>query len=93
MTPEAEIVDACSRSLPIDSTQTMRKRNRAGMGWCQGDPSNYGCEQRVRAIMARELGVTLEEIGTRPWPASSMLSERHIKEEEKQELVKLAYEC
>ena len=27
---EAEIVEACKRSLPVDSTQTMRKRNRAG---------------------------------------------------------------
>ena len=35
---EAEIVEACRRSLPIDSTQAMRKRNRAGMGGCQGKP-------------------------------------------------------
>ena len=35
---EAEVVEACRRSLPVDSTQTMRKRNRAGMGGCQGKP-------------------------------------------------------
>jgi len=37
---EAEVVDACRRSLPIDSTQAIRKRTRAGMGHCQGDPEN-----------------------------------------------------
>ena len=33
---EAEVVDALRRSLPVDSTQSMRKRTRAGMGGCQG---------------------------------------------------------
>ena len=33
---EAEVVEACKRSLPIDSTQAIRKRTRAGMGHCQG---------------------------------------------------------
>ena len=32
---EAEVIDACHRSLPVDSTQAMRKRVRAGMGHCQ----------------------------------------------------------
>jgi hypothetical protein len=36
---EAEIVDSMRRSLPIDSTQGMRKRTRAGMGGCQGNRS------------------------------------------------------
>lgn len=53
---EAEIVDAIHRSLPVDSTQAVRKRTRAGMGECQGDKENYDCETRVRAIIARELG-------------------------------------
>ena len=53
---EAEIVDAIHRSLPVDSTQAIRKRTRAGMGECQGDKENYDCETRVRAIIARELG-------------------------------------
>ena len=44
---EFEIVEALRRSLPIDSTQAIRKRTRAGMGHCQGDPKNYGCEERV----------------------------------------------
>jgi glycerol-3-phosphate dehydrogenase len=32
---EAEVVDALHRSLPVDSTQAIRKRTRAGMGHCQ----------------------------------------------------------
>jgi len=35
---EAEVIDACHRSLPVDSTQAMRKRVRAGMGHCQVPP-------------------------------------------------------
>ena len=75
---EAEIIEACRRSLPVDSTQAMRKRTRAGMGHCQGDPGNYDCESRVAAIMARELGCDISDIGRRPWPASSMLPTRWI---------------
>ena len=48
------MVEACRRSLPIDSTQALRKRTRAGMGGCQGKPWNYGCECRVAQIIARE---------------------------------------
>ena len=51
---EDEIVSALHRSLPIDSTQGIRKRTRAGMGHCQGDVENYNCEARVAAIIARE---------------------------------------
>ena len=75
---EQEVIDACHRSLPIDSTQAIRKRTRAGMGHCQGDPKNYNCEARVAAIIARETGIPLREVGRRPWPASSMLKQRHV---------------
>lgn len=57
---EQEIIDACRRSLPVDSTQAMRKRTRAGMGHCQGDPDNYNCEMRVAKIIARETGQPLK---------------------------------
>ena len=53
---EAEIIEACHRSLPVDNTQAIRRRTRAGMGHCQADPENHGCEQRVAAIIARETG-------------------------------------
>ena len=89
---EQEIVEACHRSLPIDSTQALRKRVRCGMGHCQGDPNNYDCENRAAAIIARETGLPLDEVGRRPWPASSMLKERHVyvDDKEKDHLVALS---
>ena len=83
---ELEVVAAVRRSLPIDSSQAIRKRTRAGMGHCQGDCENYNCEGRVRAILAREMGVPIKQIGKRPWPATSTLPQRWLDEEEKQEL-------
>eukprot|EP00956_Cyclotella_meneghiniana_P026673 scaffold58259_cov107-Cyclotella_meneghiniana.AAC.3 len=85
---ELEVVRAVRRSLPIDSSQAIRKRTRAGMGHCQGDPENYNCECRVKAIIARENNVTVEEVGGRPWPATSTLSERWIDDAEKLDLEK-----
>lgn len=83
---ELEVVRAMRRSLPIDSSQGIRKRTRAGMGHCQGDPDNYNCEARVRAIIARENGVPISQVGHRPWPATSTLSQRWIDYKEKQAL-------
>jgi len=85
---ELEVVRAMRRSLPIDSTQAIRKRTRAGMGHCQGDPDNYNCECRVKAIIARENNVSVDEVGSRPWPATSTLSQRWIDDDEKKELEK-----
>jgi hypothetical protein len=42
----------------------------------------------VKAIIARENNTTVDEVGGRPWPATSTLTERWISEEEKQELEK-----
>jgi glycerol-3-phosphate dehydrogenase len=83
---ELEVVRAMRRSLPIDSSQGIRKRTRAGMGHCQGDPANFQCEARVRAIIARENGVPISHVGGRPWPATSTLSQRWIDDKEKLEL-------
>mmetsp|Transcript_29481 Transcript_29481/g.67300 ORF Transcript_29481/g.67300 Transcript_29481/m.67300 type:complete len:711 (+) Transcript_29481:122-2254(+) len=85
---ELEVVRAMRRSLPIDSTQGIRKRTRAGMGHCQGDKDNYNCECRVAAIIARENGTDPNEVGRRPWPATSTLSERWITDSERRELEK-----
>ncbi len=84
---ELEVVRAMRRSLPIDSSQAIRKRTRAGMGHCQGDRENYNCECRVRAIIARENGTSVEEVGGRPWPATSTLSQRWIDDDERKDLV------
>lgn len=86
---ELEVVRALRRSLPIDSTQAIRKRTRAGMGHCQGDPENYNCEARVKAIIARETGLPIELVGGRPWPATSTLSQRWPDGKELQELERM----
>jgi L-2-hydroxyglutarate oxidase LhgO len=83
---EAEIVRAVRRSLPIDSTQAIRKRTRAGMGHCQAEETNYNCECRVKAIIARENRTSVEEVGGRPWPATSSLTQRWIDDDEKAQL-------
>jgi len=89
---EAEVVDACRRSLPLDSTQGIRKRTRAGMGGCQGKPWNYGCECRVAQIIERETKAASDEaagvaaVGRRPWPATSLFPRRWITPEDKEVL-------
>mmetsp|Transcript_55661 Transcript_55661/g.136368 ORF Transcript_55661/g.136368 Transcript_55661/m.136368 type:complete len:689 (+) Transcript_55661:69-2135(+) len=85
---EAEIVAAMQRSLPVDSTQGMRKRTRAGMGGCQAKPWNYGCECRVAQIIARESGdqEVTAQVGRRPWKATSLFERRWITDDDKKEL-------
>lgn len=85
---ELEVVRAVRRSLPIDSSQAIRKRTRAGMGHCQADPDNYSCEARVRAIIARENGVPISHVGGRPWSGTSTLPQRWLSEEDKLQLQK-----
>jgi len=82
---EAEIVEAIRRSLPVDNTQAVRRRTRAGMGDCQGRPDNYDCEIRVKEILSRELGKG-NEIGMRAWPASSILPRRWLNDEDRERL-------
>lgn len=86
---EAEVVEAIHRSLPVDSTQAIRKRTRAGMGNCQGNPETYNCECRVAAILARELDMPLEAVGRRPWPATSSLPQRWMTEEQREALAQI----
>lgn len=55
---EGEIVDAIHRPIPARSMDAIKRRVRAGMGRCQGG----FCGTRVIEILARELGVSTEEI-------------------------------
>jgi len=80
---EAEVVEACRRSLPVDSTQAIRKRTRAGMGGCQGKPWNYGCECRVAQIIERETATRADVVGRRPWAATSLFPRRWITDDDK----------
>ena len=58
---EAEIIDAIHRNIPINSTDAIKRRTRAGMGTCQG---NF-CRNRVKAIISRELNIPLENVSVR----------------------------
>jgi glycerol-3-phosphate dehydrogenase len=55
---EAEIVDAIHASPGATTIDGVKRRTRAGMGRCQGG----FCSPRVLAILARELGVSMEDI-------------------------------
>jgi glycerol-3-phosphate dehydrogenase len=81
---EAEIRDAISRPLRCASTQAVRKRTRAGMGHCQGE----FCEPRVKEIIHEVTGVA--NPNGRPWPASSILKQRWLTKEQKEEFVALS---
>lgn len=68
---EAEIVDAMSRGIPIDSIDAIKRRTRAGMGPCQGQ----FCGPRVTKIIAREAGIDESEV-TQRGKGSSILPHR-----------------
>lgn len=68
---EKVILDALYRGIPIDSTDAMKRRTRAGMGACQGS----FCTDRVRALISRETGLPEESIGVRG-SGSGLLPER-----------------
>ena len=55
---EAEIIQAIHKGPGARSVDAVKRRLRAGMGRCQGG----FCGPRVIEILARELGVTEEEI-------------------------------
>jgi glycerol-3-phosphate dehydrogenase len=55
---EGEILDAIHSSLPALTLDAIKRRTRAGMGRCQGG----FCGPRVAKILARELGIPLEEV-------------------------------
>lgn len=58
MITEGEILDAIRRPLGAKSLDGVKRRTRAGMGRCQ---SGF-CSPRVMEILARELGVGMDEI-------------------------------
>lgn len=55
---EAEIVDCLHRGIPVKSVDAVGRRTRASYGSCQ----NAFCGPRIRALLARELSVPIEEI-------------------------------
>ncbi len=66
---EGEIIDAIRRPLGARSLDGIKRRTRAGMGRCQAG----FCSTKVMDILARELGIPLEEV-TKAGGASRMLA-------------------
>jgi len=58
---EKEVVDAIHLGIGARSVDAVKFRTRAGMGRCQGG----FCRSRVAAILARELGIPLEDVTLR----------------------------
>jgi hypothetical protein len=83
---------ACASSTESESALLgcARAGVRAGMGHCQADPANYGCEARVAEIIARETGTPLAAVGRRPWPATTLLKQRWPTKQQKEELAATA---
>ena len=59
--PEARIVDAISRGLPVTTIDGVKRRCRAGQGRCQGG----FCGPRVRRLLAGRLGIAEDRITVR----------------------------
>ncbi|MCX4317163.1 MAG: (2Fe-2S)-binding protein, partial [Lachnospiraceae bacterium] len=66
---EGEILDAIHRTLGAKSLDGIKRRTRAGMGRCQ---SGF-CSPKIVELLARELGVSMEEI-TKAGPGSELLT-------------------
>ena len=60
---EAEVVAACHRALPIDSTQAIRKRTRAGMGSCQGKGTSTVFATHPVSLSFQSLNCVLDAAG------------------------------
>jgi len=73
---EKTIVDALNRGIPIDSTDAVKRRTRAGMGYCQG---NF-CGTRVRTLISRETGLD-EQLISVPWEGAGAQTGRITGEE------------
>lgn len=58
---ETEIVDALNRGIEVKSLDAIKRRTRAGMGMCQG----AFCGPRVRALVAKTLGINEDEVKQR----------------------------
>ncbi len=68
---EGDILAAIRRPLGAKSIDMVKLRTRAGMGRCQGG----FCSPRVAELLAKELGVSLDEI-TKRGPESRLLTGR-----------------
>lgn len=49
---EATVIDAMNRGIPVTTVDGIKRRTRAGCGWCQGT----FCRPRVAEVMGKALG-------------------------------------
>jgi len=66
---EAEIIDCLHRNIPVKSVAAVNLRTRSGMGSCQG----AFCGPRVRALIAQELNIPLEDVPERGAGSSALV--------------------
>lgn len=66
---EAEIIDSLHRGIRVQSLSAVLRRTRAGMGRCQG----AFCGPRVKAVVAKELGITPDEVLDRSGASSQLI--------------------
>jgi glycerol-3-phosphate dehydrogenase len=58
---EAEIIDALNRSIPIKTTDAIKRRTRAKTGKCQATFR----ESRIKKIISRELNIPIDKVKNR----------------------------
>ena len=61
MVTKKEIIDALNRGITVKSIDAVKRRTRAGMGFCQGE----FCGSRVRKIIAETLKIPEDEVPQR----------------------------
>ena len=49
------ILDSLRRGIKVTSVDGVKRRTRAGMGWCQGS----FCRERVKEIIEKEYGISV----------------------------------
>ena len=54
---EGVILDSLNRGIKVISTDGVKRRTRAGMGWCQGT----FCRPRVKELIEREYGIKTDD--------------------------------
>lgn len=55
---EGEIIDSLGRGIELKSVDSVKRRTRASMGWCQGG----FCKNRIIEVMEREYGKEIDPL-------------------------------
>ena len=75
--PRSRIVDAINRGIPVTTLDGVKRRTRAGQGYCQG----AFCGKRVGRLLSEELNLPVEKITQRGnEPLEKRITAKDIKE-------------